>query len=332
MPKNKTKRKQLSGPYPGKKKGTVSDTNGTKTSGQVENSENYICDVCTDAVDRLIQCERCLIWYCLKCSKLTDLAMYVLEENESIHWFCEPCSGNVIEAIQAFNPPENSSQEQTSESLIKKSIDTALGQFVTQLNNIMDEAKDHFKRSLSDASHQPVQMDTSNGASGEIPVQALGNNPGQVVGMIDEYIDRERRKSNLIFHNVPESENDDTVIKEIIEKELRVSDCEVVKSVRLGQKNSQRQRLLLVSVNGERTKWNILKAAPKLRHSSTFDKIYVSPDLTLKERQVNKQLRDELKRRRSSGEKNLSIRRGKIVVLSSANHGSTTEGSDPDSN
>jgi len=47
----------------------------------------------------------------------------------------------------------------------------------------------------------------------------------------------------------------------------------------------------LVSANEKRTKWNILKAAPKLRHSS-FDKIYVSPDLTPKERQVNKQLKE----------------------------------------
>ena len=150
--------------------------------------------------------------------------------------------------------------------------------------------------------------------------------------MVDEYIDRERRKSNLIFHNVPKSEDDNTVIKEIIEKELKVKDCEVVKSVRLGQKVSQRQRLLLVSVNGERAKWNILKVAPKLRHSSAFERIYASPDLTPKERQVNKELRDELKRRRSSGEKNLSIRRGKIVVLSPTNTDSSTEGSVPDSN
>jgi len=57
------------------------------------------------------------------------------------------------------------------------------------------------------------------------------------VSTVDEYIDRERRKSNLIY--VPESENDITVIKEIIEKELRISDCEVVKSVRLAQKNSE---------------------------------------------------------------------------------------------
>ena len=143
---------------------------------------------------------------------------------------------------------------------------------------------------------------------------------------------RERRKSNLIFHNVPESGDDNTAIKEIIEKELNVRDCEVVKSVRLGQKNNQRQRLLLVSVNGERTKWNILKAAPKLLHSSTSDKIYISPDLTPKEREVNKQLRDELKRCKSSGEKNLSIRRGKIVVLNRANNDSSTEGSASDSN
>jgi len=145
---------------------------------------------CTDDVDRLIQCERCLLWYCLKCSKVTDLAMYALEENESIHWFCEACSDNVVRAIQAFGSSENSLQEQSSESRIKKSIDTALGQFATQLNRIVDETKDYFKRSLSDVSHKPDQMDTSHGAVGEIPVQTLGNNPGQVVGMVDEYIDR----------------------------------------------------------------------------------------------------------------------------------------------
>jgi len=38
----------------------------------------------------------------------------------------------------------------------------------------MDEVKDYFKRSLSDVSHKPDQMDTSNGAFGEIPVQTLG--------------------------------------------------------------------------------------------------------------------------------------------------------------
>ena len=69
--------------------------------------------------------------------------MYAFEENESIDWFCEPCSGNVIKAIQSFSPSKNPSQEQACESLIKKSIDTALGQFATQLNNIMAEARDH---------------------------------------------------------------------------------------------------------------------------------------------------------------------------------------------
>ena len=102
--------------------------------------------------------------------------MYALEENESIHWFCEPCSGNVIKAIQSFSPSKNPSQEQACETLIKKSIDTALA---TQLNNIMAEARDHFKRSLNVASHQPLQMDTSDGAAGEIPAQVFGNNPMQ---------------------------------------------------------------------------------------------------------------------------------------------------------
>ena len=47
--------------------------------------------------------------------------------------------------------------------------------------------------------------------------------------------------------------------------------------------------------------------------SGTFQKVYVTPDLSLNERQENKRLRDELFQRKKDGKKDLIIRRGKIV-------------------
>ena len=41
--------------------------------------------------------------------------------------------------------------------------------------------------------------------------------------------------------------------------------------------------------------------------------MYINPDLTYKERQASKELRQELARRKKAGEKDIFIRRGQIV-------------------
>ena len=55
--------------------------------------------------------------------------------------------------------------------------------------------------------------------------------------------------------------------------------------------------------------------APQLRYLTSWKHIYVTPDLTKKEWDEGKQLREELSNRRQAGEENLAIRRGKIVKL-----------------
>ena len=57
----------------------------------------------------------------------------------------------------------------------------------------------------------------------------------------------------------------------------------------------------------------LLKSAPLLRKISKWQSVYVSPDLTLKEREINRALHQELKRRKDAGEKDLIIKRGKII-------------------
>ena len=41
--------------------------------------------------------------------------------------------------------------------------------------------------------------------------------------------------------------------------------------------------------------------------------MYITPDLTIKEREINRALHQELKRRKEAGEKDLIIKRGKII-------------------
>ena len=57
----------------------------------------------------------------------------------------------------------------------------------------------------------------------------------------------------------------------------------------------------------------ILKSA---KTSNTYKQVYISPDLTPKEREANKCLHTELHRRKEAGETNLIIRCGEIVSKS----------------
>ena len=84
--------------------------------------------------------------------------------------------------------------------------------------------------------------------------------------------------------------------------------------MRLRQTNPEKPRLLLITLEDISIKRSILKQATKLRNSSKWNEVFIFPDLTPKERQTNKKLREELRNRKQVGEKNLIIRRGKIVV------------------
>ena len=67
-------------------------------------------------------------------------------------------------------------------------------------------------------------------------------------------------------------------------------------------------------MENESQKRQILSKAKTLRNSTEWNRVYISPDLTPKERAENKKLRDELKRRRNEGEANLIIRKGVITT------------------
>ena len=187
---------------------------------------------------------------------------------------------------------------------------------------VVNKLSEVIKASIPTPSLEKVTKSTRNTESdnGQIPPPQQ-----EVTGAIEEYIDRQRRKCNLIIRNLPEpkaqstserASQDINLFKEIVYKELKIntSDIEILKATRLG-KLSDKPRLLRISVSNEQSKAGILRAASKLKSSKKWSSLYFSADLTQREREANRQLRAELKCRKENGENNLRIRNGKIVTV-----------------
>ena len=97
-------------------------------------------------------------------------------------------------------------------------------------------------------------------------------------------------------------------------KEIGIDDFEIVGVVRLRSNSIPKGHLMRVQLGSNNVKRAILTNAKKQQatHSDDLENVYITPDLSVQERRVQKELRAELKRRRESGELNLSINRGKV--------------------
>ena len=63
--------------------------------------------MCTNSVNHLIQYDRCLIWHCCTCVKVSERLITVLDEFKELHWFGHKCDAIAIDAIQAYNSTES---------------------------------------------------------------------------------------------------------------------------------------------------------------------------------------------------------------------------------
>jgi len=122
--------------------------------------------------------------------------------------------------------------------------------------------------------------------------------------VVDEYLDRERRKLNLIIYGLPEvsvptgSERksaDLDGIQELVRSEFNINNLETSKCFRLGRQGNK-LRPLLITLSDSSVRRQILRNAKNLRNSSKYKNVFISPDLTPQEREASKTLHTELQR------------------------------------
>ena len=96
---------------------------------------------------------------------------------------------------------------------------------------------------------------------------------------------------------------------------MNISDVPIRSTYRVGKNQKMSSpRLLKVILPDIETKQIILKKAKDLRNVSTCKNVFINPDLTPFQQKIQKDLREELKRRRDAGDR-VKIYRGKVVEI-----------------
>jgi len=141
----------------------------------------------------------------------------------------------------------------------------------------------------------------------------------------EEEHDREERKLNIVIQSLPESKKstleerkdaDKREVENIINETLQL-DVEFENVIRLGKNDESRvkPRPLRFTVSDFDTKRKVLNGSKLLKNHEKYSTIYITPDLTANQRKVAFDLREEKRRREKGGERNLAIRKGRIVTL-----------------
>ena len=108
--------------------------------------------MCTNSVERLVQCDRCLIWYCCGCAEIPMRLQEVLCEFTELHWFCHRCDKITIKIIRNFNDettptitPTPTTDETTFTSNIIASITSAISTATKSLQRALQETINSFQ-------------------------------------------------------------------------------------------------------------------------------------------------------------------------------------------
>lgn len=131
------------------------------------------------------------------------------------------------------------------------------------------------------------------------------------------------RKLNLIAFRVDEAPLDspkdqkllhDSLTVNDIMNELKIDTADITSFTRLGKESAYKSRPIKLVVKDETVKQEILKRAKDLKKCERFQRVYLSPDRTPKQREENKKLVEEWKERKGNGE-NVKIFRGSVRVF-----------------
>ena len=307
----------------------------------------FNCGVQVADGDNAVQCDKCKRWFHIKCQSIPEPAHEALVKYECLSWLCGKCKPSIENQVG-----DSTCKEKNGLALLEKKvqeISEALRQHTTTIaQSLKDQEKvasEHFKLlekvSKDQWNQKTSYADIVRGSCDKV-IKEVGAKfemlPSKVVSkdatdttmvmtkVFDSFLDKEKRKLNVVVHNLPEDESatlaqqnhrDQEMFTDVVKEGLKLV-TRPTRSFRVGKKLEGKPRLLIVTLENSEIKAELLRLAPQLRHLTTWTRIYITPDLPKKEREENRKLREELFARRQAGEENITIRRGKIIKLPEA--------------
>ena len=225
---------------------------------------------------------------------------------------------NQIKAIESQLSKSNKQYQAAFSDLTTKVA--ALAKDITFNSTQLTSLKSNFEELNKKES---LVLDTEEGVTSDTGGSFTNESVATItVGVVDEQREREKRKLNLVLHNVPESTkqsgperkaDDISKVEKLLHDHLGINPT-ISNAIRLGKK-SDRPRLLKISVATIQEKSTILRNCYKLRNNSNPESvktIFATPDLTPLEQKKDKVLRQKLAEM-NKDDKVYKIKNGVIV-------------------
>jgi hypothetical protein len=283
------------------------------------------CITCNDNKQPILRCGRCADNNCISCLNIPEPTYEQMFKIPGFVWLCTDCMSPGIKSMRQ-----------------DKEIEERCAEFLSAITTRVDKVEAAIKK-LPNKTEVEDMIDakiTTRVDQVETSIKKLPSKT-EIESMIDakmkmttnsissELSDRERRKTNLIVHNLPESEETDSAMRQdedlysfeqICGRDLNSGDAVITRTTRLGKKDNdnKKPRPLRVTFQTTDHKTKVLRNSSNLQKSTSAiaKNLRIHPDLTPHQQKEEKELRDKLKvKRNQETDKNVEwfIKRGEIL-------------------
>ena len=299
-----------------RKNKTENQATGSSGNKQADQPDSLTCHICnqvlTDENTKIICCDRCEYWYCIKCANIPEAgyAFLASQDAEAVAWYCRPCKlpakttvleeKSIEDKCKEYMERINQRMETIESSIQRKAEKTTVEEVQKKIEDIekkikiIEEGKEG-RKSWADIMETPEKKTVE---------EAIEK---QLRDRENEEKDRQNRKNNIIIFGLPESkatENEqrkDEDIKRIVGLskticQVNITEEAISRAIRLGKLNEEKDRPLLITLKEEEKKRQLFQNLNKIRDAGEpFNKVIITHDLTKKQKDELKQLVEQAK-------------------------------------
>lgn len=294
------------------------------------------CGGCKKVVgekQRGIECDVCGVWYHVKCGGLTPRDYDFFSGGEETWWACGACKRKIkSDDVRMKELEDENNNLRVENSRLVEKIDEIKGMIREMKVEIKREIKEEIRSGMKEEITKEIKLELQEGTQSGVAGMEKGSQEKvmsdirrDVLEKMREEDEKRRRECNVVIHGITEG-NDREVVRDIFKEKLRVNDVVIEEIVRLGRGRGERGDgkpvPLLVKLGTPGQKWAIVGRAKNLRNAGDdYRRVMIVPDLTVKEREEDKRLREELRGRRDAGEVDLIINKGRVIRRSTGGTG-----------
>jgi len=313
-----------------------------KTSTGIRDDSNTCvdCGTTVKSTQQGLKCDGCDFWHHTECEGVLDEVynfLYRHDDESTTIWYCKKCAitskklmammlsvqdklQQLEDSVYGIASTMNTKMDDLSASLCSR-LDTKEhrdGVVIEEVQRNVDAKMD----TLADIVKNKAKIDehfVHDCVEDAVILKALKDQ--------EELEEIRKRRTNVIIHGLVEStesstdarqQQDENELQNLLH-DIKCDDVSVTDIVRLGRRNESgdgKPRPVKLIVASEDQKDKILRSAKNLRGEKDkgYDRVFIHQDLTPTQREHRQKLVQEMKERRSKGEQNLMIVKGKIVV------------------